>query len=69
MIFTWMCTNNVSPYAKGTPENAMLKLALNSVYGDSNNQYSVFYDPMYTMKITVNGQLSFVDACGKTSGN
>lgn len=47
-------------YAKGTAENAMLKLALNSVYGDSNNQYSVFYDPMYTMKITVNGQLSLL---------
>lgn len=47
-------------YAKGTPENAMLKLALNSVYGDSNNQYSVFYDPMYTMKITINGQLSLL---------
>lgn len=47
-------------YAKGTAENAMLKLALNSVYGDSNNQYSVFYDPMYTMKITINGQLSLL---------
>ena len=47
-------------YGKGTPENAMLKLALNSVYGDSNNQYSVFYDSMYTMKITVNGQLSLL---------
>lgn len=45
-------------YPKGSPENAMLKLALNSVYGDSNNQYSVFYDPQYTMKITLNGQLS-----------
>lgn len=38
-------------------ENTMLKLALNGVYGDSNNKYSVFYDPMYTMKITINGQL------------
>lgn len=47
-------------YKKGTAENAMLKLALNSVYGDSNNQFSVFYDPMYTMKITVNGQLSLL---------
>jgi len=28
------------------------------VYGDSNNQYSPFYDPAYTMKITINGQLS-----------
>jgi hypothetical protein len=44
-------------YAKGTPENAMLKLALNGVYGDSNNQYSPFYDPQYTMAITINGQL------------
>lgn len=41
----------------GTPENAMLKLALNGVYGDSNNQYSPFYDPQYTMSITINGQL------------
>jgi hypothetical protein len=44
-------------YAKGTSENAMLKLALNGVYGDSNNKYSPFYDPQYTMSITVNGQL------------
>lgn len=44
-------------YAKGTAENAMLKLALNGVYGDSNNQYSPFYDPQYTMSITINGQL------------
>jgi DNA polymerase elongation subunit (family B) len=45
-------------YPKGSAENAMLKLALNGVYGDSNNQFSPFYDPMYTMKITINGQLS-----------
>jgi hypothetical protein len=45
-------------YAKGTPENAMMKLALNGIYGDSNNQYSPFYDPRYTMSITINGQLS-----------
>jgi hypothetical protein len=44
-------------YAKGTAENAMLKLALNGVYGDSNNRFSVFYDPLYTMTITINGQL------------
>lgn len=47
-------------YPKGSAENAMLKLALNSVYGDSNNKFSVFYDPMYTMKITINGQLSLL---------
>lgn len=46
-----------SGYAKGTPENDMLKLSLNGVYGDSNNVYSPFYDPAYTMAITINGQL------------
>jgi DNA polymerase elongation subunit (family B) len=44
-------------YAKGSTENAMLKLALNGTYGDSNNKYSVFYDPLFTMSITLNGQL------------
>jgi len=44
-------------YKKGTPENAMLKLALNGVYGDSNNKYSPFYDSQYMMSITINGQL------------
>jgi DNA polymerase elongation subunit (family B) len=44
-------------YGKKTAENAMLKLALNGVYGDSNNRFSVFYDPLFTMKITLNGQL------------
>lgn len=46
-----------STYPKKSPENAMLKLALNGVYGDSNNVYSPFYDPAYTMAITINGQL------------
>lgn len=44
-------------YPKKSAENAMLKLALNGVYGDSNNAFSVFYDPLYTMTITLNGQL------------
>lgn len=44
-------------YAKGTAQNAMLKLALNGVYGDSNNRFSPFYDPAMTMSITLNGQL------------
>ena len=45
-------------YAKNTAENAMLKLGLNGTYGKSNDKFSVFYDPMFTMKITINGQLS-----------
>ncbi len=44
-------------YAKGTPENEMLKLALNGTYGDTNSLFSPLYDPQYTMAITVNGQL------------
>jgi hypothetical protein len=44
-------------YAKGTPQNEAYKLALNGSYGNSNNQYSVLYDPQYTMAITLNGQL------------
>lgn len=44
-------------YSKKTVENGMLKLALNGVYGDSNNVYSPFFDPQYTMSITINGQL------------
>ena len=34
-----------------------LKLAGNGTYGNSNSVFSVFYDPKYTMTITVNGQL------------
>lgn len=45
-------------YDKKHPANAALKLALNGVYGDSNNQFSPLYDPAYTMSITIGGQLS-----------
>lgn len=44
-------------FAKGTPENAALKLALNVPYGNSNSPYSPFFDSQYTMSITINGQL------------
>lgn len=49
--------NQRKSFAKNTSENAMLKLALNGVYGDSNNRYGPFYDPSYTMAITINGQM------------
>lgn len=55
-IYRDMRTQRVS-YKKGTAENAMLKLALNGTYGASNDQFSVFYDPQFTMKITLGGQL------------
>ena len=41
---------------KCTEANA-IKLALNGIYGKSNSVFSVFYDPKYTMTITINGQL------------
>ena len=44
-------------YKKGTALNSSIKLARNGAYGDSNNIYSPFYDPQYTMSITINGQL------------
>ena len=44
-------------YSKKDARNKTIKLALNGTYGDSNNVYSPFYDPQYTMTITVNGQL------------
>ena len=44
-------------YPKKTAENEAFKLALNGAYGGSNNEYSPFYDPQYTMSITINGQL------------
>lgn len=50
---------------KKDPRNTALKLALNGVYGKSNDKYSFFYDPLYTMKITINGQLLLSMLCEK----
>lgn len=47
-------------FPKDSARNLSLKLALNSTYGNSNNIYSPFYDPKYTMTITVSGQLSLL---------
>jgi hypothetical protein len=44
-------------YPKGSVENGALKLAANGTYGNTNNKYSPFYDPKFTMTITLNGQL------------
>ena len=44
-------------HAKGTDLNKALKLALNVAYGNSNSPFSIFYDPKFTMTITINGQL------------
>lgn len=44
-------------HAKGTYDNAALKLAANGAWGKSNSPFSVFYDPKYAMTIPINGQL------------
>lgn len=44
-------------YPKGSGPNGAIKLALNSVYGKSNSEFSPLYDPKYTLTITINGQL------------
>jgi len=38
--------------------NYVYKIILNSTYGLSNDKHSFLYDPEFTMKITMNGQLS-----------
>jgi hypothetical protein len=42
---------------KSNPLNGSYKLMLNGSYGKSNEDTSFFYDPMFTMSITINGQL------------
>jgi hypothetical protein len=46
-----------SKYKKGSAINKALKLALNGTYGNSNSKYSIFFDPTFTMSVTLNGQL------------
>lgn len=46
-----------SEKGKKCVEANALKLAANGVYGKSNSKFSVFFDPQFTMSITINGQL------------
>lgn len=54
-------------YPKGSTMNAVLKLAGNGVYGNSNNPYSPFYDPQYTFSVTINGQLQLLQLVERLS--
>jgi hypothetical protein len=45
---------------KSDPRNYVYKIILNSTYGLSNDANSFLYDPEFTMKITINGQLSLM---------
>lgn len=42
---------------KKDPKNYVYKIILNSTYGLSNDANSFLYDPKFTMRITINGQL------------
>jgi hypothetical protein len=55
-VYKWIFDER-RKYPKGSAENAAYKLALNGTYGASNSEYSIFYDPEFTMSITINGQL------------
>lgn len=44
-------------YSKSHPLNYVYKIILNSTYGLSNDENSFLYDPLFTMSITINGQL------------
>jgi hypothetical protein len=45
---------------KSDPRNYVYKIILNSTYGLSNDKTSFLYDPEFTMRITINGQLSLM---------
>lgn len=50
-------------HKKGTPENEAYKLALNGAFGQSNAEWSLFFDTYYTLRTTVNGQLLLAQLC------
>lgn len=50
-------------YPKGSTLNQAMKLALNGSFGKTGSEYSWLYDPQYTFKITVNGQLLLAMFC------
>lgn len=45
---------------KSNPQNYVYKIVLNSAYGLSNDENSFLYDPEFTMRVTINGQLSLM---------
>jgi len=45
---------------KSDPRNYVYKIILNSTYGLSNDKHSFLYDPEFTMRITINGQLTLM---------
>jgi hypothetical protein len=48
--------NKRKQYPKGSIENYMYKIVLNSVFGQMKSAYTPFYDPKAFLQITINGQ-------------
>jgi len=55
--YEWFFTER-KKIPKKDPKNYVYKIILNSTYGLSNDKNSFLYDPEFTMRITINGQLS-----------
>jgi hypothetical protein len=55
--YEWFFNERVS-IPKSDPRNYVYKIILNATYGLSSDENCYLYDPLFTMQITVNGQLS-----------
>lgn len=55
-LYEWFY-NERTKYGKKDPLNYLFKIILNSTYGLSKNRHSFLYDPEFTFRITINGQL------------
>lgn len=51
----------------GSPEKKRYKLASVGIFGNSNSTYSPFYDPLYTLSVTLNGQMFMAMLCEQLS--
>ena len=58
-LYEWFF-NERRKIPKSNPMNYVYKIILNSTYGLSNDKNSFLYDPEFTMRITINGQLTLM---------
>ena len=58
-LYNWFFTER-KKIPKSDPMNYVYKIILNSTYGLSNDKNSFLYDPEFTMRITINGQLTLM---------
>lgn len=56
-LYEWFYTER-KKIPKKDPKNYVYKIVLNSTYGLSKEQHNFLYDPLLTMQIVINGQLS-----------